>query len=216
MVDTTGLTFLFMTEADALDAFVSRLVPGDDGDPGASQTGVVSYIDRALSGPYAARQFRYRDGLRALNAHAVAHHGAMFAKLDAAEQNRLIGEMEAGSAAGVDASGGRELFLMIWADTIEGMFSDPSYGGNRDGRGWKLIGFPGPRYGFTADDMRYGKDLTKDPITTLADIRVLAREQPELFFRRSGSGAQLAPRSVPTPPAIVSISEPPDKPDAMP
>ena len=27
--------------------------------------------------------------------------------------------------------------------TIEGFFSDPAYGGNRDMAAWKMIGFPG-------------------------------------------------------------------------
>ena len=29
---------------------------------------------------------------------------------------------------------------------MEGFFSDPIYGGNRDMAAWKMIGFPGARY----------------------------------------------------------------------
>ena len=32
---------------------------------------------------------------------------------------------------------------MLYANTVEGYFSDPMYGGNRDKVGWKLVGFPG-------------------------------------------------------------------------
>ena len=51
-------------------------------------------------------------------------------------------------------------FAMVWAHTIEGLLCDPAYGGNRDGVGWKLIGFPGAQYGYGAEEMRYGADLT--------------------------------------------------------
>jgi len=34
-------------------------------------------------------------------------------------------------------------FDRVRTHTMEGMFSDPIYGGNRDKAGWKLIGFPG-------------------------------------------------------------------------
>ncbi len=34
------------------------------------------------------------------------------------------------------------------ANTIEGFFADPIYGGNRDMVGWKLVGFPGARYDY--------------------------------------------------------------------
>jgi gluconate 2-dehydrogenase gamma chain len=32
---------------------------------------------------------------------------------------------------------------MIYQNVMEGMFSDPVYGGNRNKAGWKMIGFPG-------------------------------------------------------------------------
>ena len=31
----------------------------------------------------------------------------------------------------------------VYQTVMEGMFSDPIYGGNRDKAGWKMIGFPG-------------------------------------------------------------------------
>jgi gluconate 2-dehydrogenase gamma chain len=37
----------------------------------------------------------------------------------------------------------RVFFTMIYQNVIEGMFSDPLYGGNQNKAGWKMIGFPG-------------------------------------------------------------------------
>jgi gluconate 2-dehydrogenase gamma chain len=37
----------------------------------------------------------------------------------------------------------RVFFTTVYQNVMEGMFSDPMYGGNRNKAGWKLIGFPG-------------------------------------------------------------------------
>ena len=37
----------------------------------------------------------------------------------------------------------RTFWGMVYQTVMEGMFSDPIYGGNRNKAGWKLIGFPG-------------------------------------------------------------------------
>jgi hypothetical protein len=39
-------------------------------------------------------------------------------------------------------------------DTIEGMFGDPMYGGNRDLVGWTLIGYPGAQRQYTPEEMQ--------------------------------------------------------------
>ena len=80
---------------------------------------------------------------------------------------------------------------MVWAHTIEGLLCDPAYGGNRDGVGWKLIGFPGAQYGYSAEEMRYGADLTTKPLMTLADIERLGAgaSRPLLHALRPGRGA---------------------------
>jgi gluconate 2-dehydrogenase gamma chain len=38
------------------------------------------------------------------------------------------------------------------------------YGGNRDFAGWKLIGFPGPRYNYTSDIGKFGKAYALPPV----------------------------------------------------
>ncbi|HEY6380173.1 MAG TPA: gluconate 2-dehydrogenase subunit 3 family protein, partial [Pseudolabrys sp.] len=37
----------------------------------------------------------------------------------------------------------RVFFTTMYQTVIEGMFSDPIYGGNRNKASWKIIGFPG-------------------------------------------------------------------------
>jgi gluconate 2-dehydrogenase gamma chain len=38
------------------------------------------------------------------------------------------------------------------------------YGGNRKFAGWKLIGFPGPRYNYVQEITQYGKRYTRPTI----------------------------------------------------
>jgi gluconate 2-dehydrogenase gamma chain len=61
--------------------------------------------------------------------------------------------------------------------TVEGFFCDPAYGGNRDAVGWRLVGFPGAQWGYTAEQMAPGFDGRTIPIMTLADLR---RRLPDL------------------------------------
>jgi gluconate 2-dehydrogenase gamma chain len=200
-VDDLGQLFLFHDEVNALDALVARIVPGDAGDPGAREAGVATYIDRALAGPYAAWGLAYREGLRLLDAHALATHGARFHQLSAADQDAILAALEANEVPGFGGNGSAGFFAMVWAHTIEGLLCDPAYGGNRDGVGWKLIGFPGAQYGYSAEEMRYGADLTTKPLMTLADIGQLARDRPDLFYNRSAAIPAPTPQEVPAMPS---------------
>lgn len=196
-VDTSGLLFLSLDEARGLDAIVSRIVPGDAADPGAREAGATAYIDRALAGPYAEWQLAYRDGLGAARRFARERHGKPLHELGEAELDDLAGALEAGTVPGLPGGGPGAFFAMVWAHTVEGMFCDPAYGGNRDGAGWKLIGFPGTQFGYAAEEMRYGADLTTKPLLTLADIRRLAEAHPERFFHRSGPRPAPAAAEIP-------------------
>lgn len=199
-MSTTGLLFFFVDEISALDALVARIVPGDASDPGAREAGVTDYIDRALAGPYKEWGLAYREGLRLLNAYALEVYGQKFHALAEDEQDAIIGALESGKAAGFE-DGGAAFFAMVWAHTIEGLLCDPAYGGNRDAVGWKLIGFPGAQYGYTAEQMTYGADLTKLPIMTLADIQKLTEDRPDLFYTRSGSFLTPSRQEVPAMPS---------------
>lgn len=201
-IDTTGLTFFFLDEADTIEAIVARIIPGNAEDPGAREAGVVYYIDRALSGPYFGWQSVYREGVRTLNAYTTQRYDKKFFELSEADQDVVVGALERGEVPGFDGSeeetsGSEAFFTTVWAHTIEGMFSDPAYGGNRDAVGWKLIGFPGAQYGYSAEDMRYGADLSDKPVMTLGDVQRLAREQPELFYHRSGPGPSVPEEETP-------------------
>jgi gluconate 2-dehydrogenase gamma chain len=172
--------FFSGTEAAFVHAAVARLIPTDDLGPGAADSGVPEFIDGQLAGPYgkAERWYMagpwqdgsedqgwqsrltpaglYRAAIRAVDDHCGQAKQKPFAALDAKEQDALLHAMEKGElrlAGGVSA---KTFFETLWQNTQEGFFADPLYGGNRGFAGWKLVGFPGPRYNYIEDIRHYG------------------------------------------------------------
>ena len=45
----------------------------------------------------------------------------------------------------------RVFWTTLYQTVMEGMFSDPIYGGNRNKAGWRLIGFPGAHRGASGE-----------------------------------------------------------------
>ena len=140
-------------EGATLQAVVARLIPADERGPGALEAGAATYIDRALAGPLAASRGVYREGLAALDRHARSAGGRAFAALDPADQDRLLGDVEA-NAAPEFGPGAAGFFNLVLTHTIQGTFSDPAHGGNVDFIGWRMIGYPGVRTVVTPDLQR--------------------------------------------------------------
>jgi len=148
-------------------AFTERLMPGAPGKPGAKDAGVLNYIDLALSGAYVDQQDFYRRGLAALDGYCRKTYNAPFAKLDAAKQDEVLGALEQGKASGFTWPTQQAFFNTLRTHTMEGMFADPIYGGNKDFAGWRLIGFPGAQPVFSPEDMASKEAFTRVPIIGL-------------------------------------------------
>ena len=131
-----GLSFLSPLEAADVDAITAQIVPTDD-TPGAREAGVVHFIDRALA---------------TFLAHLAADYRAQLAEFQAAFRVRYpdaavvrVARLRAQIAylTTVDRTPFFEATRLL---TLLGMFALPEYGGNRDGVGWKLIGFEDAAY----------------------------------------------------------------------
>jgi gluconate 2-dehydrogenase gamma chain len=156
----------FFNEDDArtIEAVAERLMPGAPGKPGATDANVKNYIDLALSGTYSDQQFFYRRGLEQLDAHCVAVYGKPFRNLSAAQQDETLAALEHGKSTAFSWPTARAFFDTVHKHTLEGMFADPVYGGNKDFAGWILVGFPGAQMQFSADDMLSKEAFTREPI----------------------------------------------------
>jgi hypothetical protein len=122
-----------------LQAVVDRLVPADELSPAASECGVLDYFDRCLSEWNQSDVPLLRATLAALDVEAQKR-GGDFAMLAADTQDELLMAMEAGQFPEAAGQAGFNRLLRL---TLEGMFSDPYYGGNQHYVGWDLIGYPG-------------------------------------------------------------------------
>ena len=154
-------------QAATIAAFTERLMPGAPGKPGALDAAVLNYIDLALAGAYADLQDFYRRGLAQLDAYCRKTHNEPFAQLSAAQQDEVITALEEGKATGFTWPTAQEFFSTLRTHTMEGMFADPVYGGNKDFAGWLLVGFPGAQPVFSAADMQSKDAFAGAPIIGL-------------------------------------------------
>jgi len=154
-------------QAATIAAFTERLMPGAPDKPGARDAGVLNYIDLALAGAYADLQDFYRRGLAQLDAYCRKTYHEPFVRLDGARQDEVIAALEQGKATGFTWPTAQAFFDTIRTHTMEGMFADPVYGGNKDFTGWRLVGFPGAQAVFTLADLQNRQAFTRAPMVGL-------------------------------------------------
>jgi hypothetical protein len=130
------MAHLTARQTAVLRAAMDRVIPPDDY-PGAWEAGAGDYLlgqfDRDLAGMVET----YRAGLDALDVAAQAAGGAGFPELDTATQDALLARIEAGEVSPELA----RFFALLVEHTMEGYYSDPGNGGNRDAVAWRMIGF---------------------------------------------------------------------------
>lgn len=130
---TAPSTFSLFSDRDAaeIEAITAQIVPSDE-TPGAREAGVVHFIDRALGTFFQHLLADFSAGLAAFQAACREQNpgASSFAALPADRQIAFLKTVDS-----------TPFFDRIRMLTLCGMFTMPSYGGNRDGVGWKLIGF---------------------------------------------------------------------------
>ncbi len=163
------LRFFTAAEAQVVQAASERIFPSDDSGPGATEAGVVIYIDRQLAGPYGRDKHRYTKGpwMESIPEHGyqgketpqqiyragIALLGGDFARVSAVQQDLRLEKIQE-----------TYFFQLLRTHTVEGMFCDPLHGGNIGMVGWKLIGFPGPQMNYRDQiDKHFGQTYSPAP-----------------------------------------------------
>ena len=126
-----AFTHLSAAEARTMRAFAAQIIPSDNDVPGADEAGAVHFVDRALGMPFFADDVPViRAGLADLDARARSFdaHGG-FASLAGAQQVSIMQRIES-----------TPFFVAARMLVVVGTLADPSYGGNRDTLGWKMMG----------------------------------------------------------------------------
>ena len=154
------LRFFTAAEAHVVTAACERIFPADDSGLGATEAGVVIYIDRQLAGPYGRDKYRYTKGPWVESLPEHGNQSKATPREIYREGIRLLEDFAALPVAGQDAKlraiEKTPFFQLLRRHTLEGMFSDPLHGGNAGMIGWQLIGYPGPR-------MSYREEIGKNP-----------------------------------------------------
>jgi gluconate 2-dehydrogenase gamma chain len=191
---TPGYAFLNLDEAAFVEAVVDHMVPADELSPKGTDIGINIYIDRALAGgwgkgerlymqgpwkrgvpsqgyqlPLTPAQL-YRAGIEATNAHCRKTYGKPFDRLDEPQREEVLVALSTGKVTFDSGLPARVFWTAMYQTVMEGMFSDPIYGGNRDKAGWRLIGFPGAIAVHRENVEKYrDKKFPSDPVS-IADM----------------------------------------------
>ena len=204
--------FLSEEQLTTLGAVVDRVVPAEDGTPGALEAGAHESID-ALLGAFRTDPPRiYAGGPFSDRAGSRVNHFERFLPLDAYEQKAWRGKVRRFQevyTAGLDALAAstpgfatlpgpaRDLVLQSSQDpavtammglavshAFEGTWGAPEYGGNRDTVGWQAIGFEGDRQprGYTDDEVL---NPPLEPLPVLDVTAALAAYGPAMALSTS-------------------------------
>jgi gluconate 2-dehydrogenase gamma chain len=189
-----GYSFLNLDEAAFVEALVDHMVPADDLTPKGTDIGINIFIDRALAGswgkgerlymqgpwkpgvpsqgyqlPLTPAQL-YRAGIEATNAHCRKAYGKPFDRLDEKQREEVLVALSGGKVTFDNGLPARVFWSTLYQTVMEGMFSDPIYGGNRNKAGWRLIGFPGAIAVHRENVEKYrDKKFPNDPVS-IADM----------------------------------------------
>ena len=129
---TSNNDFQLLSEEEVLEysAISARIIPSN-GAPGATEAGVIYFIDSVVADNREVEHQILKDGLVTLQSEGAAQFGvASFYLLKDEQQDQLLRQIESS-----------EFFNTIRFLTVAGMFSSPEYGGNRDKVGFELLGF---------------------------------------------------------------------------
>jgi gluconate 2-dehydrogenase gamma chain len=184
------LAFFTPEERMFVDAAAARLIPDGADNNGARAAAVPFFIERQLAGLFGSAQNWYMQGpwekgvpgqgyqlaytpaalyraaIKNLDAYCRHNFRQAFRMLPTDKQDEILHQLENNDLKLGDIPG-NAFFDMLWENTQEGYLADPMYGGNRNFVGWKLIGFPGPRYNYVADIVRYGQHYQQPPVGLL-------------------------------------------------
>lgn len=136
-----GAYYFFTTEeANCVIALCEQIIPKDQS-PGATDAGVIHYIDRQLSEVFHYHQDAYRNGIKNLQAYCQAKHAKPFESLSPDIQvsimemleNNQLKENEWGKTKPSD------FFNLVLSHTMQGFYGSPIHGGNKDYMSFEML-----------------------------------------------------------------------------
>jgi gluconate 2-dehydrogenase gamma chain len=172
---------------DVLTAAVERIYPEDDHGPGAIALGVPYFIDKQLAGEFGSNGKEYMqgpfkkvddsegyqsrmtrgeifiEGLRKMNEVSQKQFDGKFNETEGEQQDEILQSLEKGDIK-LAGTSSQYFFNLLRQMTIEGVYCDPVYGGNKDMQGWVMREYPGPRAAYI-NEIESEEFVKQDPIS---------------------------------------------------
>ncbi len=114
-------------QISVLRSAINRIIPPNDF-PSGWDAGAGNFLAQLLT-TETQYLFTYQQGLNQIEAEAFLMFRLEFAALEPEQQDLLLVRTE------------KDFFNLLVSQTMEGFYSDPGNGGNKEGIAWKMIGF---------------------------------------------------------------------------
>jgi gluconate 2-dehydrogenase gamma chain len=138
----------FFTDEEALVviALCEQIVPADEHGGGATEAGVIHYIDRQLLAVFDYDQVIYQSGIAALQSTSLDLYGKRFEELDQEIQYAFLVEMDKGALPKEhwEDLDQRRFFNLLVSHTMQGFYGSPRHGGNKNYMSYKMMGLDFP------------------------------------------------------------------------
>lgn len=138
--------FFTLEEAKCVIALCEQIIPADELGGGATEAGVIHYIDRQLVAVFDYDQVIYQQGLSALQQTCLDLYGKRFEALDSGIQHQTLVKLEADELADNhwEGSGQSRFFRLVISHTMQGFYGPPRHGGNKNYMSYKMMGLDFP------------------------------------------------------------------------
>lgn len=135
--------FLFLTidEASCLSAICEQIIPADANGPGATQAGVIYYIDKQLHDVFKWDHETYRNGLNAIQVTCRQLFNKHFEDLNPEQQIAFLKKMESGKLEGDywTSNSSSSFFSLMVGHSMQGFYGPPRHGGNKNYMSYKMV-----------------------------------------------------------------------------
>ncbi|MBY7144292.1 gluconate 2-dehydrogenase subunit 3 family protein [Virgibacillus sp. NKC19-3] len=179
--------FTRQEDFNVLEAATERIYPENKNGPGAIGLRVPYFIDGQLAGDFGSNRKDYMigpfkenkydhlyqtrmnrgevfiEGLRKMNVISKDKYDVDFHDADGKQQDTILQSFD-NDEIELEGVSSKTFFNLLRKMTIEGAYSDPLYGGNKDMQGWKMREYPGPRAAYS-DLIESEEFVELDPIS---------------------------------------------------
>jgi len=126
-------------EAACLIALCEQIIPEDEY-PGATDAGVIHFIDRQSKLRFPADRTLFKNGVASLQAWSKATYNRSFENLDASTQIAILQSMEKDEIkSDLWKVSPKEFFNKLLDRTMQGFYGSPRHGGNKDYASFKMM-----------------------------------------------------------------------------